>query len=77
LAPLDPNIINFSESRKEELAKEVAVLLGMYHVRFPSGGNWPGTLLSKYEIVESQNAAMNGERPKELSSVIRTAAFDL
>ena len=38
----------------------------MNHVRFPSGGNWPGTLLSKFEIIESQNAPMKGERPKEL-----------
>ena len=38
----------------------------MNHVRFPSGGNWPGTLLSRYEIIESQNAPVDGERPKEL-----------
>ena len=50
----------------EELTKEVAELLGMNHVRFPSGGNWPGTLLSKFEIIESQNAPLDGERPKEL-----------
>ncbi len=66
LALHDPHIINFSESPKEELTKEVAELLGMNHVRFPSGGNWPGTLLSKFEITESQNAPMKGERPKEL-----------
>ncbi len=66
LALHDPDIINFSESPQEELTKEVAELLGMNHVRFPSGGNWPGTLLSKFEITESQNAPMNGERPKEL-----------
>ena len=66
LALHDPDIINFSESPNEELTKEVAELLGMNHVRFPSGGNWPGTLLSKFEIIDSQNAPMNGERPKEL-----------
>lgn len=66
LALHDPDIINFSESPSEQLTKEVAELLGMNHVRFPSGGNWPGTLLSKFEIIDSQNAPMNGERPKEL-----------
>ncbi|QDV56276.1 endonuclease/exonuclease/phosphatase family protein [Rosistilla oblonga] len=66
LALHDPDIINFSESPSEKLTKEVAELLGMNHVRFPSGGNWPGTLLSKFEITESQNAPMKGERPKEL-----------
>lgn len=62
----DPDIINFSESPREELTKEVAEILGMKHVRFPSGGNWPGTLLSKYEIIESRNAPTKGKRPKEL-----------
>jgi endonuclease/exonuclease/phosphatase family metal-dependent hydrolase len=66
LALHEPDIINFSESPKEELTKEVAALLGMNHVRFPGGGNWPGTLLSRYEIVDSQDAPMNGERPREL-----------
>lgn len=66
LALHEPDIINFSESPSEELTKEVAKLMGMNHVRFPSGGNWPGTLLSKFEITESQNAPMKGGRPKEL-----------
>ncbi|MHC4995828.1 MAG: endonuclease/exonuclease/phosphatase family protein [Planctomycetota bacterium] len=66
LALHEPDIINFSESPSEELTKEVAERLGMNHVRFPSGGNWPGTLLSRFEITESQNAPVKGERPKEL-----------
>ncbi len=66
LALHDPDIINFSESPSEELTKEIAELLGMTHVRFPSGGNWPGTLLSRFEVIESQNAPRKGERPKEL-----------
>ncbi|XZE56948.1 endonuclease/exonuclease/phosphatase family protein [Planctomycetaceae bacterium SH139] len=66
LALHEPDIINFSESPNEALTKQVAELLGMNHVRFPSGGNWPGTLLSKFEIAESQNAPTNGDHPKEL-----------
>jgi endonuclease/exonuclease/phosphatase family metal-dependent hydrolase len=66
LALHEPDIINFSESPKEELTKEVAEILGMNHVRFPSGGRWPGTLLSRFEIVDSQNVPLDGERPKEL-----------
>lgn len=66
LALHKPDIINFSESPSEELTKEVAKLLGMNHVRFPSGGSWPGTLLSKYEMVDARNAPVRGERPKEL-----------
>ncbi len=66
LALHDPDIINFSESPKEALTKEVAELLGMNHVRFPSGGNWPGTLLSKFEIIESQNAPVKGDKQDDL-----------
>ncbi len=66
LALHEPDIINFSESPSEKLTKEVAELLGMHHVRFSSGGSWPGTLLSKFEIINSQNAPTKGERPKDL-----------
>lgn len=66
LALYDPDIINFSESPTEAIAKEVAEHLGMHHVRFPSGGNWPGTLLSRFEITGAENVPLGHERPKEL-----------
>ena len=66
LALHEPDIISFSESPKEELTKEVAEILGMHHVRFPSGEKWPGTLLSRFEIVNSQDAPLVGDRPPEL-----------
>lgn len=66
LALYDPDIINFSESPSEAIAKEIAGYLGMNHVRFPSGGSWPGTLLSKFEISESENVPLGSERPKDL-----------
>ncbi|QDS94234.1 Endonuclease/Exonuclease/phosphatase family protein [Roseimaritima multifibrata] len=66
LALHDPDIVNFSESPNEEFTKDVAELMGMNHVRFPSGGSWPGTLLSKSKVIESQNAPTKGERPKDL-----------
>lgn len=56
LALYDPHVVTFSESPSEELTKEIAKLLGMNHVRFPSGEEWPGTLLSKFDVIESQNA---------------------
>jgi endonuclease/exonuclease/phosphatase family metal-dependent hydrolase len=56
LALYDPHVVTFSESPSEDLTKEIASLLGMQHVRFPSGEEWPGTLLSKFEVLESQNA---------------------
>lgn len=66
LALYEPDIINLSESPSEAITKEVAAHLGMNQVRFPSGGNWPGTLLSRFEITESANAPLGRERPKEL-----------
>src|SRR5690606_10512852 len=62
----DPDIINFSQAPSESLAKEVAEHLGMHHIRFPSGGNWPGTLLSRFEVIDSQNVPLGRERPADL-----------
>lgn len=66
LALYDPHIINFSESPSEATTKQIAEYLGMHHVRFPSGGAWPGTILSKYPIVASENVPLGRERPEEL-----------
>jgi len=67
LSLYDPDIINFSESPDESIVKQIAKRLGMNYVRFPSGGNWPGTLLSRFEIVEPKNVPLvKGERPKDL-----------
>lgn len=67
LSLYEPDIINFSESPKEEVVQAIAQRLGMNYVRFPSGGNWPGTLLSRYEIVDAKNAPiLEGERPSDL-----------
>ncbi|MEW4486921.1 endonuclease/exonuclease/phosphatase family protein [Thalassoglobus sp. JC818] len=66
LSLYDPDVINFSESPDEKLTRQVAEHLGMHHVRFPSGGNWPGTLLSRYEITDSENVPLGYERPKDL-----------
>lgn len=62
-----PDIVTFSESPDEELTRQIAQLMGMHHVRFPSGGKWPGTLLTRFEVVESANVPMlEGERPADL-----------
>ncbi|TWT35019.1 Endonuclease/Exonuclease/phosphatase family protein [Thalassoglobus neptunius] len=66
LSLYDPDIINFSESPDEKLTRQIAERLKMHHVRFPSGGNWPGTLLSRYEITDSENVPLGFERPKDL-----------
>lgn len=66
LALYEPDIVNFSESPSEAIAKEIAGYLGMHHVRFPTGEHWPGTLLSRHKIVESQNVPLGRERPAEL-----------
>ncbi|MEM9658347.1 MAG: endonuclease/exonuclease/phosphatase family protein [Planctomycetota bacterium] len=67
LALYEPDVVNFSESPHESAVEEIAERLGMQYVRFPSGGDWPGTLLSRFEIVDSVNAPLvNGDRPRDL-----------
>jgi endonuclease/exonuclease/phosphatase family metal-dependent hydrolase len=58
LALYEPDIINFSESPSEKVVADIAQRLGMNHVRFASRGKWPGSLLSKYEIVDPQNVPL-------------------
>ncbi len=63
----DPDIINFSESPSEPVVQQIAQRLGMNYVRFPGGGNWPGTLLSRFEILDSKNIPIaDSKRPDDL-----------
>ncbi|MGC4004027.1 MAG: endonuclease/exonuclease/phosphatase family protein [Pirellulales bacterium] len=64
LALYEPDLINFSESPKEDVVKRIAERLKMNYVMFPSGEKWPGALLTKYDILESQAAPI----PAELAS---------
>lgn len=67
LALYEPDVINFSESPEETVVREIAERLGMNYVYFPSGQNWPGALLTRFEIIGSENCpVVGGERPKEL-----------
>lgn len=67
LALYEPGIINFSESPEEPVVQEIAGLLDMNYAFFPSGGNWPGALLTRFEILDSANVPLTaGERPGDL-----------
>lgn len=66
LALYDPDIVQLSESPDEKVAAEIAERLGMKYVRFPSAGKWPGTLMSRYEIINRHNVPLFQERPAEL-----------
>src|SRR6056297_1274613 len=67
LALYAPDIINFSESPSEKIVNQIAERLGMNVVRFPSSGKWPGSLLSRFEIVEPQNVpVVGGKRSPDL-----------
>ncbi len=66
LAIHEPDIITFSETPSEKIVREIAGHLRMNHVWFPSGGNWPGALLSRFEIVDAENTPLGGERPADL-----------
>lgn len=62
----EPDIISFSESPSMEVSVEIARLLGMHLARFPSGGNWPGTLLSRFQIMEVKNVPLGRDYEKDL-----------
>ncbi len=67
LSLYSPDIINFSESPQESVVRQIAKRLRMNYVFFPSAGNWPGALLSRHEIVNSQNVPLReGNRPEDL-----------
>lgn len=67
LALYEPDIINFSESPEESVVKEIAERLGMTYVYFASGLNWPGAMLTRFEIVGAKNCpVVGGERPVDL-----------
>lgn len=58
LALYRPNLVTLSEATDEKVVKEIAEVLGMQYVIFPSGQRWPGALLTKFEIVASQNVPL-------------------
>jgi endonuclease/exonuclease/phosphatase family metal-dependent hydrolase len=62
-----PSIVSFSESPEQDVVAEIARLMGMIHVFFPSGERWPGALLTRWTILESRNCPVpGGSRPKDL-----------
>ncbi|MCK3685137.1 endonuclease/exonuclease/phosphatase family protein [Maribellus sp. YY47] len=62
-----PDVINFSESPDESVVKHIADLLQMNYVFFPSAGNWPGAIITPFEIDTSENIPIvNGSRPDDL-----------
>jgi endonuclease/exonuclease/phosphatase (EEP) superfamily protein YafD len=67
LRPFQSDMITFSESPAESVVKEIADRLEMRHAFFPSGGNYPGALMTRLEIIEAANCPIvGGQRPKEL-----------
>ena len=67
LSKYSPDIINFSECPDETLVKRIAGQLNMNYIYFPSGGNWPGAILTHYKILDSVNVpVVSGVRPEDL-----------
>jgi endonuclease/exonuclease/phosphatase family metal-dependent hydrolase len=63
-----PDIVTISEAPDQIIVRELASSMGMRHAYFPSGENWPGAILTRFEIVEFTNTPManNQSRPAEL-----------
>lgn len=53
LSLYEPDIVSFQESPAEDKVAEIADMLGMNYVYFPGG--FPGSILTHYEIVNSEN----------------------
>jgi len=67
LSLYDPDIIALAESPDQAITDEIARLLNMNVTYFPSGGYWPGTLFTRFDIIDSTNVPMvEGSRPEDL-----------
>lgn len=67
LSLYDPDIIAFAESPDQAITDEIARLLNLNVTYFPSGGYWPGTLFSRFDIIDSTNVPIvEGSRPEDL-----------
>jgi len=67
LSKYEPDIITFSEMPSESAACSIAERLGMQAVFFPSPEGCHGTLLTKFEVLESRNCPLQGgKRPQYL-----------
>lgn len=63
-----PDIVCLAESpRDKKLTEELAKRLELQHARFPGAGNWPGTILSRFNMKNPQIAPIaGGDRPEDL-----------
>jgi endonuclease/exonuclease/phosphatase family metal-dependent hydrolase len=66
LLPYEPDIITTSESRDEETVAALAETVGFDYAFFPSPGQWPGAIATRYPILEAENCPMAGERAEDL-----------
>ena len=65
LALYDPDIVTFQESPAEEKVAAIARIMGRHYTYF--AGGFPGAVISKHPIVESQNCPLvKGPRPRDL-----------
>ncbi len=65
LALHQPDIVTFQESPREAVVADIAKRMGMDYAYFPGG--YPGSVLSRFPIVESKNCPLaEGERPSDL-----------
>lgn len=67
LAIYSPDVVNFSEAPAERIVRRIAERLRMRYVYFPSGEDWPGAILTRYDVIEHRNCPLvKGPRPKAL-----------
>ncbi len=60
-----PDIVTFQESPSEETVAAIAVAMGRHYTYF--AGGFPGAVISRFKILESQNCPLvQGPRPRDL-----------
>lgn len=53
LAPFDADIVTLCESPAPEVSEAIAAALGLRALTFPSPRDWPGTLMTRLEVVSA------------------------
>ncbi|MBX3744780.1 MAG: endonuclease/exonuclease/phosphatase family protein [Verrucomicrobiae bacterium] len=65
LAVYNADVVTFQESPSEAMVASIAKAMGRHYTYFPGG--FPGAVISRFEIVESENCPLvEGPRPPDL-----------
>lgn len=61
-----PDVLTFSEAPADDILREMASAMGMHLAIFPSPEQWPGALMTKYDMKLQQNCPIDGGKRPDL-----------